>query len=400
MQKIQLPKLYPAQSMVKHNANRHRFTVVASARRWGKSILGLDLIITKALETGNDTAFISISYKQLLSMFDMACSILGNIAKIDRANKRIRLPQGNSITFWSADTNIADKIRGQKYQHITIDEAAFLPGLKDIFHMVLRPTLVDLLGSAIFISTPNGYNDFYQLYNEHKRNPYLWYSYRATSYDNPYLDRNELDDLKIHLPERVYQQEILAHFLESNYGVFTNISALFDDIKVVDGPTVIGIDFARSNDNTAMTVMQGTNVIDLRVYNDMSFERQIDTTIELYKQYKPEVIIIEKNGLSEPLVEQLTNSGLPISPFHTTNESKKIIVENLAVAIEQRTITVDKNLRHTQQLADELSTYESRRSKTGLITYNAGGNNHDDMVMALALAYKGIREDDINLVLW
>lgn len=400
IKKIQLPKLYPAQQAIKDKFKSHRFIVVASARRWGKSILGLDITITKALETGNNTAFLSISYKQLLSMFDLACNILADVAKFDRANKRIILPQGNIIHFWSTDTNIADNMRGQKYQHITIDESAFIPNLSELWGMILRPTIVDLKGTTLFISTPNGYNDFWKLYNEQDRNPYLWYSYRASSYDNPYLDKDELDALKIALPERVYRQEILAHFMESNYGVFTNITSLFSDIDNSDGVCAIGVDFARSNDNTAMVVMRGNNVIDLLVYTDMSFDRQVETVIELYRKYKPEVIQIEKNGLSEPLVEKLTLTGLPISPFHTTNETKKVIIENLAVAIEQRSITVDKKLPHTQQLSDELSSYQSKRTQLGMVTYGAGGNNNDDMVIALALAYNCVRESNLNLVLW
>jgi hypothetical protein len=146
--------------------------------------------------------------------------------------------------------------------------------------------------------------------------------------------------------------------------------------------------------------MWAKEVIDLRVYQDMSFDRQIATIIEMYQRYKPEVIVIEDNGLSAPIVEKLTGSNLPIEPFHTTNSSKKQIIENLAVAIEQGTIAVDKTLDHSQQLIDELAAYESKKSSLGAITYSAPAGYNDDMVISLALAYKAIRQDDVPLVLW
>jgi hypothetical protein len=375
--------------------------LLAGATGQGKTTLGIDLLITKALDNQYNTAFFSLTYKQLLASYDRCCTILEDVAKFDRQNKRLILPTGNTITFWSLESvNVADSIRGNKYGFVVIDEMAYINNLSDIFNKVIRPTLVDLKGQALFIGTPKGYNDAYKFFEEAKRNPYLWKSYHATSYDNPFLDHSELDQLKEALPERVFRTEILAHFLESDQGVFTNLSALLQPVSNPQGICVFGIDLARSGDNTAITVMQGTSVIDLRVYKDMSFDRQIATIIEMYQKYKPEVIVIEDNGLSAPIVEKLTGSNLPIEPFHTTNSSKKQIIENLAVAIEQGTISVDKTLDHSQQLIDELAAYESKKSSLGAITYNAPSGYNDDMVISLALAYKAVRQDDIPLVLW
>jgi hypothetical protein len=397
---VSLPKLHSGQAKIKSLFHKHRFVVVNCARRYGKSILGIDIVITRALETGKDTAYISISYKQLLSLFENACSILAPIATFDRQNKVIKLPNGARIVFWSIDNNIADKIRGQKYTFIVIDEAAYIPGLISIFDKVLRPTLIDYRGQCLFISTPNGYNDFYKLYQENRRNPYQWASYQASSFENPYLPREELEALKNSLPDRVYRSEILAEFLESNAGVFTNISALVNvPPKEYTGIVSIGVDLARSGDNTAILVMQGHWVVVLFVYKDMPYTQQIDMLHSIAKKYKPEIITIENNGLSQPIVEQLSLSGLPIAPFHTTNASKKVIIENLAVAIEQKDIYVSNEIAHVQQLLDELAAYESKQNTLGTITYNAS-SGHDDTVIAFALAYSAIRESNSPLVLW
>lgn len=402
MKTIQLPKLYSLQEQIKKSFNSHRFVVANCARRVGKSFLGLDLVITKALDNSYDTAYFSITYKQLTAMFDRACTILAPIATFDRANKRIKLTNSATITFWSLESEgTAESIRGQKYGFVVIDEAAYVKNLKDIFNKVIRPTLIDLRGSALFISTPNGYNDFYTLYREEKRNPYLWKSFTATTYDNPFIDNAELDELRTALPDRTFRIEILAQFLESNRGVFTNVSNLVSKDKLkTSGICVIGVDLARTGDNTVLTVMQGSTVVNITVMQSATFSLQVGKIKALHKEYKPEVIIIESNGLSMPIVEELTTSNLPISPFHTTQESKKVIIENLAVAIEQGELKVQPDLEHTQQLLEELSSYESKKTPLGATTYNAPPGKHDDCVMSLALAYSAVRESDVPLVLF
>lgn len=398
---INLPKLFKQQEEIKRAFHNHRFVVVASGRRYGKTTLGIDLLITKALDNQYSTAFFSLTYKQLLASYDRCCHILEGVAKFDRQNKRLILPTGNTITFWSLESEgVADSVRGNKYGFVVIDEMAYVRNLIDIFNKVIRPTLIDLKGSALFIGTPNGYNDAYKLFREEQRNPYMWKSFHATSYDNPYLDKDELTELKKYLPERVFKAEILARFLDSNAGVFTNLSTLVQPVSNVGGMCAIGIDLARSGDNTSMTVMRGTTVIDLCVYQDMSYDAQVETIVTLAKKYKPEVIVIENNGLSDPIVERLANTNLPIEPFHTTNSSKKKIIENLAVAIEQGMIAVDNGLEHSQQLIDELAAYESKKNNLGTITYNAPSGYKDDMVISLALAYKAVREDDIPLIVY
>ena len=75
---------------------------------------------------------------------------------------RIEAIGGGLLDCWSLDA--ADSARGRKYGLIIVDEAAMVANLTNIWNMILRPMLVDMKGSAWFLSTPKGRNGFYNLH--------------------------------------------------------------------------------------------------------------------------------------------------------------------------------------------------------------------------------------------
>jgi hypothetical protein len=63
----------------------------------------------------------------------------------------------------------------------------------------------------LFISSPKGFNHFYDLYNlEAKDKDYK--SFHFTSYDNPFIPRDEIDKASKELTEDRFAQEYLADF--------------------------------------------------------------------------------------------------------------------------------------------------------------------------------------------
>ena len=87
--------------------------------------------------------------------------------------------------------------------------------------------------------------------------------------------------------------------------------------------------------------------------------------------------------MGEPIIEALSRSGLPVRPFNTTNATKAVIIEALALAFERRDITI---LNHPV-LTSELQAYEASKLPSGLTRYSAPESMHDDCVMSLALAW-------------
>jgi len=94
-------------------------------------------------------------------------------------------------------------------------------------------------------------------------------------------------------------------------------------------------------------------------------------------------IIAEANSMGGPLVEQLLNEGLPVLGFTTTNASKALIIDGLALAFERDELRI---LNDAQMIA-ELQAYEAERLPGGMIRYSAPDSMHDDCVISLALAW-------------
>jgi hypothetical protein len=82
---------------------------------------------------------------------------------------------------------------------------------------VISPVLQDRKGWAIFISTPDGYNHFYELYNIQDEDHA---SFHFTSYDNPYLDSEELDKEKARMSLEKFEQEYMAEFMKRSGAVW------------------------------------------------------------------------------------------------------------------------------------------------------------------------------------
>ncbi len=79
------------------------------------------------------------------------------------------------------------------------------------YNEVIRPTLTDTKGEVLFISSPKGFNHFYDLYNEESKDA-DFKSFHFTSYDNPHMPADEIDKAKNSLPEDQFVQEYLADF--------------------------------------------------------------------------------------------------------------------------------------------------------------------------------------------
>jgi hypothetical protein len=133
-------------------------------------------------------------------------------------------------------------------------------------------------------------------------------------------------------------------------------------------------------DVTARTVvaMDRSNRVDYAV--------QCDRLQVLYEQWQPIQIIAEQNSIGQPVIEQLTREGLPIQPFTTTNASKAQAIEALALAFERG----DIRILNDAVLLSELVAYQAERLPSGLTRYGAPSGQHDDTVMALAMAWSAV----------
>lgn len=367
-----------------------RFNVLSMGRRWGKTVLGSDLAIDPVLD-GLPVAWFAPSYKMMLEVWNEISQTIAPITKrISVQDRRIDVITGGVFEMWTLDDLNAG--RGRKYARAIVDEAAMIKGLMMAWNASIRPTLTDLKGDAWFLSTPKGRNGFWQLYqmglDPHEQD---WACWRMPTVTNPYIDPNEVEAAKRMLPERIYQQEYEAAFIEDSGGVFRRImeAATLEPLPQGDSYYIYGVDWGRYNDFTVIAVLdpKQRRMVAMDRFNQIDYSLQVARLRAMTKRFPPSAIVAEENSIGGPIIERLQrDEALPVQAFKTTNATKAAIIEGLAVAFEQGEIEI----LNDPVLTGELMAYDQERLPSGLIRYSAPEGQHDDTVMALALAWYGI----------
>jgi len=147
----------------------------------------------------------------------------------------------------------------------------------------------------------------------------------------------------------------------------------------------MGADWGRTNDATVLTVIDATlrQVCYIDRMLDTDYRLQTSRLRALAERFNVAQIVAETNSMGGPLVEQLLGEGLPVMGFTTTNASKALIIDALALAFGRDELRI----LNDAQLIAELQAYEAERLPGGMIRYSAPAGMHDDHVMSLALAW-------------
>lgn len=370
---ITLPEPHAAQLSVINQAKR--FNVLNCGRRWGKSVLGINLLSDTAIN-GHPAGYFAPTYKLLEGAFKETIDILNPLVSRKHDNQFIELETGGIIEFWSLDNPNAG--RSRKYKRAVVDEAAFVKALWDAWTKSIRPTLTDLIGDAWFMSTPRGKNDFYKLYSRGTSGEANWQSWQMPTSTNPYLSLDEIEDAKRDLPESAFNQEYLAVFDDNAANPF-GVKHIANCVKPISfqAPVCYGVDLAKSHDWTVIIGLDETGDICFfdRWQSDWSQTRERLIRIIGYS-----AAAIDSTGVGDPIVEDIQKACAQVQAFRFTSQSKQQLMEGLASAIQKNEISVIEG-----QVKDELESFEFEYGRTG-VKYSAPDGMHDDCVCALALA--------------
>lgn len=370
-------------------AEARRFNVVNCGRRFGKSTLGIDRTAGPLL-AGQPVGWFSPTYRMVTEVWRELKATYRDVTRhVSEQEKRIELVTGGVLDIWSLDA--PDVARGRKYRRIIVDEAAMIRALEAAWNAVLRPTLADYEGDAWFLSTPKGRNFYWSLWRRGQDELLPdWMSWSMPSTANPHVPASEFDALRRELPERIYRQEVLAAFLEDGGGVFRGVMeaaiAERQDAAAPGRQYVMGVDWGKHNDFTVLAVIDATSgdLAELDRFNQIDYAVQTTRLRALADRFRPTTAVVERNSIGEPLIEQLQRDGLHVTPFLTTNASKAVAIDALALAFERRVLRIIND----PVLVGELLAYEAERLPSGLLRYGAPPGQHDDCVMALALAWQ------------
>jgi hypothetical protein len=371
--KIQINNEHSGQLKVLSEAKR--FNVLDCGRRWGKSALAVNLLCDTASD-GHPVAYFAPYYKLLEGTYKELYSVLNTITTKKHENQFIELVTGGSIEFWSLENPLAG--RSRKYKLAIIDEAAFNRNLWQSWTEAIRPTLTDLKGSAWFMSTPKGKNDFYKLWMRGQTNEPDWMSWQMPTITNPFIDPSEIEAARRDLPDLAFKQEYLAEFNDNVANPFG-----LDYIRICTGrisnePAVcFGIDLAKSFD---WTVIIGLDKFGNVCHFDR-FQRPWNETKEIIRRLPRGAIKIDSTGVGDPITEDIQRDRGDVHSFKYTSTSKQQLMEGLAAAIHQRKVIFPEGV-----IKAELESFEYQMTGTG-VKYTAPPGLHDDCVNALALAW-------------
>ena len=229
--------------------DKHRFRVMRMGRRWGKTTLAIDQMKARATIPNSRIAYIAPTFQQArdIAWEQLKKDCLNASASINEARLEIKLVNGSLIVLrgWEA----VETLRGQAFDLIVIDEVAMMRNFWVNWQEVLRPTLTDTRGEVIFISTPQGFNHFYDLCNLELTDD-DFKSFHFTSWDNPYLPKDELEKAKATLPPDRFAQEYEASFQKTQGLVFKEFSRekhLYDELPKESFDKYGGVDFGYRN---------------------------------------------------------------------------------------------------------------------------------------------------------
>jgi PBSX family phage terminase large subunit len=242
--------LHKSQEIVAQD--KHRFRVVNCGRRWGKTTLAILEMVAKAVfKDDARVCYIAPTYQQArdiawneLKKITLPVQLNVNEARLEIT---IQTKNGKSSIIWLRGWESVETLRGQKFDFVVIDEIASMRNFWLNWQEVIRPTLTDNKGHVLFISTPKGFNHFYDLYNFNDED---YASFHFTTYDNPHLPVEEIDKAKKELPEDRFAQEYLADFRKQQglvYREFSRERHVFDTLPKTFNEYIAGIDFGFTN---------------------------------------------------------------------------------------------------------------------------------------------------------
>lgn len=290
------------------------------------------------------------------------------IAKTNETELKIELKNGSQILLKGAED--PDSLRGVRIDFCVFDEVAFIDKWDSVWK-VLRPTLVDSRADCWFISTPNGFNHFKDLCE--RVDPDYQY-FHFTSYDNPFLPKDELDKAKAETDEDSFAQEYLGEFRKMSGLIYKEFNR---DVHMVDIPQLNhtytysrSIDFGFGHKtaliyfaiNSTGTAIYGYDGL----YQEQLTETQIADVVKIKDSGR--VITLSVADSAQPMsIAQLSQLGCHFEPVEKGADSVKAGITLVADLLRVRKDTGKPTLMFNKNLtwiADEFERYRWIENKS------------------------------------
>lgn len=265
----------PQQKALHQAIETHRWTVAVCHRRMGKTVAALNHLIVAALECQKPRprfAYVGPTYRQArLVAWDCIKAYTRSIPQVEHRESElvVNLPGERRIQLFGADN--PDALRGVYFDGVVLDEYGMQAG--NVFTEVIRPALADRQGWAVFLGTPNGRNQFYEVAEAAKADEtgnWIFLSFKAS--ETGILGPEELAAAKSVMTKDEFLQEFECSFEAavkgSIYGAELEAAKTEGRIGVVPYDPILPVDTTWDlgvGDATAIWFTQSLKLGEIRV---------------------------------------------------------------------------------------------------------------------------------------
>lgn len=417
---------YPYQEEMLKTMAAERYTVIATARQAGKSTTTCGFILWYIIFHADKTVALLANKgetaREILGRIQLAYQHLPKWLQqgVKEWNKGSFELENNSRVIAAATSS--NNIRGFSINLLFIDEAAFIENWDEFFTSVYPTISSGTESKIVLVSTPNGLNHFYQIWQNaaEKRNNYK--PIKVMWYDVPGRDDNWRKDTlsAMNFDTEKFEQEYCVEFLGSSGTLIAGwkLKELVHQTPLMskDGLSlykqaeknrsyvcIVDVSRGKGLDYSAFSIFDVTQMPYEQVCtyrnNLISPIDYADVVHRICKSYNNAAVLVEINDIGEQVAtalhfdfeyenvlftESAGRSGKRITSgfggnidkgIRTTKSVKSVGCSILKLMVEQNQLIINDF-----NTINELSTF----SRKG-VSYEAESGKNDDMVMGLVL---------------
>ena len=322
-----------------------RFRVVVAGRRFGKTFLSTVELLTQSIKGKNRNCwYVAPTYKAAKEIaWDMLIGTVPReyISKTNETTLTLTLINGSVISLKGAEK--PDNLRGRSLDFVVLDEFADMR--PEAWYEVLRPSLSDRQGSALFIGTPKGRNHFYDLWTKGADKQDDWHSFQFTTIDGGHVSESEIEAAKRDLDERTFNQEYNAQFVNYAGIIYYNFSREESVSRCRDDDSVlhVGMDFNLDPMSAVLAIRDGSvlKIIDEVVIYGSNTDEMVD---EINTRYPNRQVIVYPDPASR---QRKTSAGGRTDLSILQNAGYKVKVRDSHTSIRDRINAVNSRLKST-----------------------------------------------------
>lgn len=299
---------------------KHRFAVLVCHRRFGKTVGVVNHMIKQGIMNMREApkyAYVA-PYRNQAKL--IAWEYLKHYTSVipgatpNESELFVELPTLHSgwpgTRFYLVGADYPARLRGGYWDGVILDEYAQIK--PSLWGEVIRPTLSDREGWAVFIGTPKGQNQFYEMYQLAQREA-NWFSCLYRVDETNVLSEEEIEDMKKTMTEMEIRQELYCDFSASSSDVVIPIdlvsAAAARELleEQVDGqPVVLGVDVARfGDDRTVITIRQGLWCREQRVFSGLDTMAVAERVIVAINEFRPAGIFVDAGAMGAGVIDRL-----------------------------------------------------------------------------------------------